>query len=266
MLDEDKKLKNLLLSILVEVDRICRKHGINYSLCAGTLLGAVRHKGFIPWDDDIDIMMTRKEYDRFLKICEVELDSKKYFVQNEKTEKYYAFAFSKIQLKSTEIIEEFSKNVKIKHGIFIDILPYDNLPDNYFIRKYYLFKNHLYKNMLWIKCGYGTTQHKRKFSYKILKFLGKFTSLYKLKNRREKLLKKYNNVNTKYKFNSDYPNKIFLFDESYSEILFENKKFLCIKNYKQYLSLIYGDYMKLPPLEKREKHTQCKINFGIYSE
>ena len=126
-----KKLQTAILMIAKEIVRLCDENNIPYFINGGTQLGAVRHKGFIPWDDDFDIGMRRADYEKFLKVCEEQLDHNKYFLQTEDTEKNYDFYFAKIQLKVTSIIEDFSKNVQIEHGIFVDIFPYDNIPDNY---------------------------------------------------------------------------------------------------------------------------------------
>ena len=126
-----KKLQTAILMIAKEIVRLCDENNIPYFINGGTQLGAIRHKGFIPWDDDFDIGMRRADYEKFLKVCEEQLDHNKYFLQTEDTEKNYAFYFAKIQLKGTSIIEDFSKNVQIEHGIFVDIFPYDNIPDNY---------------------------------------------------------------------------------------------------------------------------------------
>ena len=120
---EKKKLQQLILLIAKEIARICDKYNIDYYLDGGSMLGAVRHKGFIPWDDDFDIAMKRSDFERFLQVCEKELDKNKYFLQTEWSEKNYCFSFAKVQLIGTHFIEEFSKDADVKHGIFADIFP-----------------------------------------------------------------------------------------------------------------------------------------------
>jgi len=123
---ELKKIQNTLLEILIEVDRICRKNDIKYFLFAGTLLGAVRHKGFIPWDDDIDIAMPREDYEKFLQIVQKEPYSN-YFLQNVITEIEAPFLFSKFRKDDTLLLEKAVMNKNIHHGIFIDIFPLDKV-------------------------------------------------------------------------------------------------------------------------------------------
>lgn len=261
-----QRLQNLILSIAEEVIRICEKHGINYYLSDGSLLGAVRHKGFIPWDDDMDIAMKRNDYNRFLELCEQEIDKQKYFIQTESSEEQYCFAFAKIQLKGTEIIEDFSKNVKIQHGIFLDIFPYDNLPDKKWKRKWMLWKNRLLKNMIWVRCGYGTEQQKRTIIYKVFRLLGMFFSIRFLKKMRYKLITKYNGKMSKYCFSSDYPDiplRNSWFDDS-SDYEFEHRQFTSFSQYDIILKKLYGDYMKLPEECDRQQHSIGEIDFGIY--
>ena len=114
---ETQKLQKLILYIADEIIRICEKNDIPYNITAGTLLGAVRHKGFIPWDDDFDIAMSREDYERFLKACKKDLDTSVFFLQTADTDRKFAYSMAKVQLLGTEIIEEFSIGVDIHHGI-----------------------------------------------------------------------------------------------------------------------------------------------------
>ena len=126
----DSKLRQLQLcelEILDEFVRICEKHNLQYYLVGGTLLGAVRHQGFIPWDDDIDVAMPREDYDRFAKISVKEL-APQYFYQCPETDPYYFLTYAKIRKNGTEVYEERFKNAKFHKGVFIDIFPLDFCP------------------------------------------------------------------------------------------------------------------------------------------
>lgn len=265
---QKKKIQIAILMIAKDIEAICDKYNIPYFISSGTMLGAIRHKGFIPWDDDFDIGMKRREYDRFIEICKREMDQNKYFIQDEYTEENYAFSFCKIQLNNTYFMESFSENVPIKHGIFVDVFPYDNIPNNEIKRRVFLIKNHLLKNILWVKCGYGDDEHKKKLSYKIMKTISFLYSIKRLKKQRRKLLYKYNNTSTAKSFSSDYPreqlNNSWFNDLKKYE--FENTYFLGFKEYDTYLTFMYGNYMQLPPESERISHTQTVVDFGPYDK
>lgn len=126
----DSKLRQLQLyeiEILDEFVRICEKHSLQYYLVGGTLLGAIRHQGFIPWDDDIDVAMPREDYDRFAEISASELDPQ-YFYQCPETDPYYFLTYAKIRKYGTEIYEERFKDARFHKGVFIDIIPLDICP------------------------------------------------------------------------------------------------------------------------------------------
>lgn len=130
-----QKHQGIMFQMLCELDAICRRNNINYMLFAGSALGAVRHKGFIPWDDDLDIVMLREDYDRFLFVAPNELDSKQYYLQKEFSSHWPMF-FSKLRKNNTAFIErQIPKDREMHQGIYIDIFPCDNLSDNKIIRK-----------------------------------------------------------------------------------------------------------------------------------
>ncbi len=127
MEDKLRKLQLTELEILNEFVRICNEHNLQYYLMGGTLLGAVRHKGFIPWDDDIDVIMPRADYDRFADLCKTSL-SPDYFYQAPETDPYYYLTYAKLRKNSTEIYEERFIKSKFHKGVFIDIFPLDPCP------------------------------------------------------------------------------------------------------------------------------------------
>ncbi|MSU82550.1 LicD family protein [Anaerobutyricum soehngenii] len=262
---EKRKLQDTILIIAKEIDKICKENNIDYFMDGGTQLGAIRHRGFIPWDDDFDIGMKRIEYDRFINVCQQSLNKKKFHLETEK-DIGYGFAFAKIHLKGTEIIENFSQNANVDHGIFVDIFPYDNIPDSDLKRTLFLAENHILKNLIWVKAGYGSAEQKRKLSYFVFSLVGKFFSLKWLKSRRSKLVCKYNNKITEYCFTSDYPKNHLQTKwlDNRKLYSFENLSFYGLIDYDSFLRMLYGNYMQLPPPEQRIVHSKYKIDFGPY--
>ena len=262
---EKRKLQDTILIIANEIHRICEDNNIKYFMDGGTQLGAVRHGGFIPWDDYFDIGMERKEYERFIEVCRKDLDKTKYYLETEEDEGY-GFAFAKVHLNDTEIIENFSKKAKVHHGIFVDIFPYDNIPDSYISRRIFLVKNHMLKNLIWVKAGYGSEMQRKKMSYVFFDLIGKIFRLDNLKKIRKKLICKYDGKTTVSCFTSDYPRN-FLKTSWLSKRIkyqFEQDFFWGLSDYDSFLNMLYGDYMKLPPKEKRVVHSTYKIDFGPY--
>lgn len=121
-----KDIQKKMLEILVEVDRVCKKHNIKYILDSGTVLGAMRHKGFIPWDDDIDIGMLREDYERFCEVAPKELRTP-YVFENMYTRKDYPNIFGKCYDTSTKYVQHNTAHLDIQHGIFLDVFPMDNV-------------------------------------------------------------------------------------------------------------------------------------------
>ena len=121
-----KKLHNVEVEILDEFNRICNKHNLQYFLSYGTLLGAVRHQGFIPWDDDLDVSMPREDYEKFIEIAEDELN-KEYYIDNKNTNDKYYLNFTKLRKKNTVFEQDFQVNYDGPKGIWVDIFPIDEI-------------------------------------------------------------------------------------------------------------------------------------------
>ena len=124
-----RRIQLVQLDLLKEVDRICKKCGIRYNIIAGTLLGAVRHGGFIPWDDDADVAMLRREYDRFVLACQKELNTDKYYFQDHHVTPGYRWGYGKLRRKDSLFLREHQEHMPYEQGIFIDIFPLDCVPN-----------------------------------------------------------------------------------------------------------------------------------------
>lgn len=268
-----RKCQLLELKIASEIVRICEKYDIKYFLVAGTLLGAVRHSGFIPWDDDMDIGMTRNEYNRFLSVAPKEL-KKEFFLQTWDSDRMYGLSFAKIRLNDTKFIEETAKRVKAHCGIFVDIFPLDNLSDDNKQAKRQIKKFYWYKHLLQNKCGYSYRDKKgfiKRTKILVVRIISLFCSRENIKRKMLKCMTMYNNTNTKRVITfggASLPERETLkrkWVDELSYIYFEGKRFLSLKYADEYLTHFYGDYMTPPPEEKRQiGHGITKIDLGRY--
>lgn len=265
---ELRKLQMVEFDMLVELDRICRKHKIEYFLSGGTLLGAIRHNGFIPWDDDIDVMMRRDHYNKFIEVQKKELDKKKYFFESIETDPECGMIYSKIKRKGTKYVEYSSDKDDTRTGIWIDVFPIDCVKKDNFWSQLNWRRVYCLKMILLKKYGHLKKMEDKKKNY-IIKIIGIVSLFYNKKRLRKRIVKimtKYNDKETsKYtSYAGVYPGKEifdkYFFDEKI-EHEFEGKKFFIPKNYDPYLKQFYGDYMKLPPKEKRVAHPVVEIKF-----
>ena len=251
-----KELQLNLLEILEEVIRICDKNDIKYILAEGTLLGAVRHKGFIPWDDDLDIIMPREDYEKFKKVVATELDEN-YFFQDYRSDLEYPSFFAKVRCNKTTFIEKgYRKLKKMNHGTFLDIF----VADGY---------HPCFKNTLRLKfvrfCRSVLLYQKVCDVNKILQKIARIfprNFLFKLV---EKTLKAMNAEKNNDRFfvgnNGFLPIDTF---ENLKEQPFETLMATIPANYDKVLSNLYGDYMQLPPIEHRiPRHMTKWISLSI---
>lgn len=241
-----------MLEILNELDRICTENDISYGLFAGTLLGAVRHKGFIPWDDDVDVIMLRKDYKKFLEVADQYLDRKKFFLQAEFSEHWPVF-FSKLRMNGTTCLERYHPNDEKRHqGIYIDIFPCDDAPNSELLRKcQFICSKVVIAKSLYAR-GYDTDSL-------IKVIIMNFCRLLPMKPclnfcTRERLNSKY--VHTFFASAKDYKKNVLprkWITENVS-VEFEGKNYPGTAYADSLLTLLYGDYMKpLPESQRKNK-------------
>lgn len=152
----DKELRSLqmvLLEMLLELDRVCKKNGISYCLLMGTMLGAVRHGGFIPWDDDLDVAMMRPEYEKFREACKRDLDQSRFFYQDHTTDPHYRWGYARIRRKDMEFVRLGQEHMKMRTGIFLDIFPMDSTPDFAPLRALHCFYCFVLRKLLYAEAG-----------------------------------------------------------------------------------------------------------------
>ncbi|MDF2567632.1 MAG: lipopolysaccharide cholinephosphotransferase [Oscillospiraceae bacterium] len=263
--EELQRIKETELEILEKIHYLCEKHHLRYYLLGGTLLGAVRHKGFIPWDDDIDIGIPRKDYEKFLEIAQKELPDF-LTVQAPGIVKPYPYFFAKVVNNRTTLVEDVVKHLGITTGVYVDIFPLDGFPSDQRTLKahYKRFKLQDKIRNFWIRDPHTKTSIKRVLAT----LIHNFVNLEKLQIRNQKLLSKYDFDTSELVGNcvgawgkKEIVPKEFIGEPKLYE--FENKRFYGVEDSDNYLKRIYGDYMELPPPEKRKSHHRYTIKFDM---
>ena len=249
-----RKLQLVELELLTEVDRICRKNNIQYTLYAGTLLGAVRHQGFIPWDDDADIAFLPEEYEKFFEACKRDLNTEKFFLQDYRTDPYYRWGYAKFRRNHSAFIREGQEHMKYHSGICIDLFTLYNVPDNKLLRRVYFDLFFLIRKSLYSEVGKVSAPSAfMRFVYRGLSKIPK-DKVFEIANQliikkptKQRNLLYIMTPNSK----PGVPSSCF---SNYSTLLFENKDFLVMEGYDEMLKTAYGDYMTLPPENERYSH------------
>ncbi|MER2129232.1 LicD family protein [Solibacillus sp.] len=256
-----RKVQLKCLEALIEIKKICEKHNLQYYLIGGTALGAYRHKGFIPWDDDIDIGMPRIDYEKFLQVAQQELGDN-YYLQTPKTEFNFVFPFTKIRINNTLYKESSIKHLNIHHGVFVDIFPLDTVPEN-------KLSANTQKNLIKFcnRIRAAKISHQRKIHFKniIKSFLKLYPSSLLRKQYNYALLmgaksqsRKMGNLLSAYPYGTEIMDKS-IFAKG-KKIEFEGINFSVPNQIEKFLIKMYGeDYMQLPPLEKRITHLPSEI-------
>jgi lipopolysaccharide cholinephosphotransferase len=255
---EKKELQRVLLDIYCDVAEVCKKYNLRVLLGGGSCLGAVRHKGFIPWDDDIDLVMPRSDYNKLLEVFEKELGENYHLVDLLKTHSGHK-SFSKIMKKNTTFIETVT-NVNISPtGIFIDIFPLEFLPDNRFLRIIFLFFANIFTKAISIITGYqlsSNSKFRKIAKYRVIGWLTSFMSVYKWNYLYTVLISSCRGK--KFCFLPSDGRGVYFgllpVDTFFplAEGIFEGIKVNLPYKYDKYLNNLYGNYMELPPLDKRQ--------------
>lgn len=263
---EFRTLQMIQFQMLIEFDRVCRKNNIHYSIDGGTLLGAVRHKGFIPWDDDIDIAMLREDYEK-LKTVVNEFDPEICFFQDHETDPAYRWGYGKLRRTGTVFIRAGQEHINCKTGVFIDIFPLDDVPKSLAGQMMLDFFCFCLRKILWSEVGkYNETNRCKRFGYFLLskispKVVFSLSGMIEKKSRnnsenRVRILLlpsngKYYDVTNPIRERYSMPKEWY---RHYVEYEFEGVRFWGIKEYDAYLKYVYGDYMSLPPETDRIAH------------
>lgn len=259
-----KVMQKLLLQLIVKFHEVCEKHGLIYNMCGGTLLGAVRHKGFIPWDDDLDVCMPRDDYEKFIQIAKTEYKDE--FITEAPGDENYIYPFVKIGMKDTVLYEVPLKKKYARRNIYIDVFPVDGYPSGLTDEER---KTH-FKKLHWIV---------RQFVYPCMNFVYPMRSvkdaikhffkwplivLFRIQGY-QKYVKQLLDLTQKYKFedcdkvtwNWVYWGRTWIVKDKFLDRVlydFEGYKFWSVRDYDDWLTRCYGDYMTPPPPEKRVQY------------
>lgn len=264
-------LQRILLEMLGEIDRLCQKNGIAYSLAGGTLLGAVRQGAIIPWDDDVDIMMDRGNYDRFVQVASKELPAH-LFLQCEQTDPLWHYAYAKVRLQNTCLATAFSSQFSAMHsGIFIDVFVQDATADSNFLQKWHIreicFWHAVVRHLWWRKADRSAACD----SSRLVRLVSRLVPLSFAQRRQDRAVRRYQRKNTRFLIDSTgmhprlgaYPRE-WLANMTPGRL--GEKEFPILCAYDEYLRYLYGEYTRPAPISERHPSHRCMtIDLGPYA-
>lgn len=269
------KVQALELSIFKDFIDVCEEFGLTYFALAGTGIGALRHKGFIPWDDDIDVGLPRKDYEKLLSVFE-ERFADKYTIGNAEHMKNYPLMTTRIMIKGTQFVEDSLKNIDCELGIFLDVYAFDNAPDDDRLMKKQAVKTWFWSKILILRhIVFPVLPYrgiKKKLAHGICGLAHVVLVVFRISprfiyGRCKKYSTMYNDIETDrmayFCDTSPYINMISR-KKSYPlmKLEFEGMEINFQKDLDEQLRFIYGDYMQLPPVEKRKNHYPYILDFG----
>ncbi len=267
--EQFRKMQLTQLDMLVDFDRVCREHNITYVLFGGSLLGAVRHKGYIPWDDDADIAMLREDYDRFKKHLD-ELSPGICYFQDHDTDSEYRWGYGKLRRSNSQYVRAGQEHLKCKTGIFVDVFPLDDVPKSVFRQILQDWHCFCLRKILWSEVAKYNTKGFWRIWYSLLSLIpvsfpfSQFNYYAKKSSNssanRVRCLS-YPATGTLYRKNPlreryGMPKRWFNEREQYA---FEGHMLYSSKDYDTVLTYIYGDYMQLPNEEDRKQHSPFSL-------
>lgn len=255
--DDLRAVQLIQMEMLAEVDRICRLHNINYTMIGGTMLGAVRHKGYIPWDDDADIGLLREEYEKFRKVCETDLDHDRFYFQDMRATPGYRWGYGKIRRKDTYFLREGQAHMPYESGIFIDIFPFDNVPDGKLAEKIHNLHCTIIRKILWSEVGKNIDKN---LLMRGVYFLLSMIPLEMVSNHLQRFSARSNHKKSQRVRVLTFPARDNVSEgtrewyEKTFDYKFENLNLLGPESSDAYLKHKFGDYLTIPPESERKSH------------